>query len=124
MLFSTRISNALGAGNPPAARVGVYAAMALAASQAILVSSIIFACRQILGYVFSNEQDVVDYVTVMAPLLSLSIILDSLHATLSGWLLFELYFSIYITLLATYFSIQFCNTCPLQVLLEDVGGST
>ncbi|WVY96507.1 hypothetical protein V8G54_028658 [Vigna mungo] len=70
----TRISNALGAGSPQSARVCVYAAMALATSEAILI----------LGYVFSNEQDVADYVTNMAPLLSLSIILDSLHATLSG----------------------------------------
>ncbi|ESW14984.1 hypothetical protein PHAVU_007G034500 [Phaseolus vulgaris] len=81
---STRISNALGAGNPQSARVCVYAAMTLAASEAILVSSIIFAFRQILGYVFSNELDVAFYVTDMAPLLSLSIILDSLHGTLSG----------------------------------------
>ncbi|KAK8467380.1 hypothetical protein PHAVU_007G034600 [Phaseolus vulgaris] len=81
---STRISNALGAGNPQSARVCVYAAMILAASDAILVSSIIFACRQILGYVFSNEQDVADYVTDMVPLLSLSVILDSLYGTLSG----------------------------------------
>ncbi|KAJ1382921.1 Multi antimicrobial extrusion protein [Sesbania bispinosa] len=81
---STRVSNALGAGNPQAARVSVSAAMTLAASEAVLVSSIIFACRQVLGYVFSNEQDVVDYVTDMVPLLSLSVILDTLHGTLSG----------------------------------------
>jgi len=81
----------LGAGNPQSARVCVYAAMILAASDAILVSSIIFACRQILGYVFSNEQDVADYVTDMVPLLSLSVILDSLYGTLSGWPLFELF---------------------------------
>lgn len=81
---STRVSNALGAGSPQSARVSVSAAMTLAASVAILVSSIIFACRQVLGYVFSNEQDVVDYVTYMVPLLSLSVILDTLHGTLSG----------------------------------------
>ncbi|CAJ1977453.1 unnamed protein product [Sphenostylis stenocarpa] len=81
---SARVSNALGGGNPQSARVSVYAAMTLAASEAILVSLIILASREVLGYVFSNEQDVVDYVTEMAPLLSLSVILDSLHATLSG----------------------------------------
>lgn len=86
MLFSTRVSNALGAGNPQAAKVSVSAAMTLAASAALLVSSIIFASRRFLGYVFSNEQDVVDYVTDMAPLLSISVILDSLHGTLSGGL--------------------------------------
>jgi len=93
LLFSTRISNALGAGSPQSARVCVYAAMTLATSEAILVSSIIFACRHILGYVFTNDQDVADYVMSMAPLLSLSVIMDSLHGTLSGWLLFELLFN-------------------------------
>ncbi|KHN42406.1 MATE efflux family protein 7 [Glycine soja] len=81
---STRVSNALGAGSPQSARVSVSAAMTLAVSEAILVSSIIFASRQVLGYVFSNEQDVVDYVTDMVPLLSISVIVDTLHGTLSG----------------------------------------
>ncbi|XP_027367080.1 protein DETOXIFICATION 14-like [Abrus precatorius] len=81
---STRVSNALGAGSPQAAQVSVAAAMTLAASEAVLVSSIIFACRKVLGYVFSNEQDVVDYVADIVPLLSLSVIFDTLHGTLSG----------------------------------------
>ncbi|KAK7380322.1 hypothetical protein VNO78_32830 [Psophocarpus tetragonolobus] len=81
---STRVSNALGAGSPKSAKMSVSAAMILAASAAILMSSIIFASRQILGYVFSNEQDVVNYVTDIVPLLSISVILDTLHGTLSG----------------------------------------
>ncbi|GAU24343.1 hypothetical protein TSUD_49320 [Trifolium subterraneum] len=81
---SARVSNALGAGYPQAARLSVYAAMTLAVSEAILVSSTIFASRRILGYIFSNEQDVVDYVTDMVPLMSISVIMDSLHGTLSG----------------------------------------
>ncbi|KAI4357720.1 hypothetical protein L6164_001652 [Bauhinia variegata] len=81
---STRVSNALGAGRSHAARVSVFAAMTLADSVAIVVSSAIFACRHILGYVFSNEKDVVDYVTAMVPLGSLSVLLDSLHSCLSG----------------------------------------
>ncbi|KAK7357716.1 hypothetical protein VNO80_17011 [Phaseolus coccineus] len=81
---SARVSNALGAGSPQSAQVSAYASMTLAASEALLVSSIIFASRQILGYAFSNDEDVVFYVTNMVPLLSLSLILDSLHGTLSG----------------------------------------
>ncbi|OIW06960.1 hypothetical protein TanjilG_18348 [Lupinus angustifolius] len=81
---STRVSNSLGAGSPQAARVSVFAAMALAALEALLVSSILFACRKTLGYAFSNERDVVDHVTDMVPLLCLSVILDTLHVTLSG----------------------------------------
>lgn len=93
LLFSARVSNALGAGSPQSAQVSAYASMTLAASEALLVSSIIFASRQILGYGFSNDEDVVFYVTNMVPLLSLSLILDSLHGTLSGLHLFELLFN-------------------------------
>ncbi|RYR37193.1 hypothetical protein Ahy_A09g042121 isoform E [Arachis hypogaea] len=81
---STRVSNALGAGSPGEARVAVVAAMTLAGSQALLVSSIIFGCRNIIGYVFSYEQDVLDYVTDMAPLICVSIILDTLHGIARG----------------------------------------
>ncbi|XP_045813455.1 protein DETOXIFICATION 14-like [Trifolium pratense] len=81
---SARVSNALGAGYPQAARLSVYAAMTLAVSEAILVSSTIFSSRRVLGYLFSNEQDVVDYVTDMVPLISVSVIMDTLHGTLSG----------------------------------------
>jgi multidrug resistance protein, MATE family len=87
-IFSTRVSNALGGGCPQAARLSVFASMTVAVSEAILVSSTIFASRKVLGYVFSNEQDVVDYVTYMVPLISLNVIVDSLHGTLSGWLFF------------------------------------
>ncbi|CAJ2630610.1 unnamed protein product [Trifolium pratense] len=81
---SARVSNALGAGYPQAAQLSVYAAMTLAVSEAILVSSTIFSSRRVLGYLFSNEQDVVDYVTDMVPLISVSVIMDTLHGTLSG----------------------------------------
>jgi len=93
LLFSARVSNELGAGSPQSAKVSAYASMILAAFQAIVMGSIIFSCRQILGYAFSNEQDVVDYVSEMVPLLSLSVILDCLHGTLSGLFFFKVLFN-------------------------------
>ncbi|PIN00432.1 putative membrane protein, predicted efflux pump [Handroanthus impetiginosus] len=81
---STRISNELGAGKPQAARVSVIALMLLAAIDAIIVSTSLFISRNVFGYIFSNEKEVVDYVTDMAPLVCLSIIMDSLQGTLSG----------------------------------------
>ncbi|XP_015895584.3 protein DETOXIFICATION 14-like [Ziziphus jujuba] len=81
---STRVSNELGAGNPQGARIAVTAVMFLTVSEAILVSSALFAGRHVFGYIFSNEKDVVDYVTTLAPLVSLSVIFDSLHGVLSG----------------------------------------
>ncbi|KAK9276932.1 hypothetical protein L1049_006470 [Liquidambar formosana] len=81
---STRVSNELGAGNPQAARVAVCAAMILAVLETLTVSMTLFACRHVFGYSFSNEKEVVDYVTVLAPLVCLSIIMDSIQGVLSG----------------------------------------
>lgn len=84
LLGSTRISNELGAGNAPAARVSVYTAMILTMIETLLVSGSLFASRRVFGYTFSNEKEVVDYVTNMAPLVCLSVILDSIQGVLSG----------------------------------------
>ncbi|CAL5205414.1 unnamed protein product [Lathyrus oleraceus] len=54
----TRVSNALRTGHPQAARLSVYAAMTPAVSEAILISFTIFSSRRIVGYIFSDEQDI------------------------------------------------------------------
>ncbi|KAF7130424.1 hypothetical protein RHSIM_Rhsim10G0074700 [Rhododendron simsii] len=81
---STRVSNELGAGNPRAAQLSVCTVMVLAIAEAITVSAALYCCRSILGYAYSGEKEVVDYVREMIPLLCLSIIMDSLTAILSG----------------------------------------
>lgn len=81
---STRVSNELGAGNPQKARIAVYAVVYLAAAEAIVVSTALFASRHVFGYIFSNEEEVVDYVRNLAPFLCLSVILDGLQGVLSG----------------------------------------
>ncbi|KAL1807713.1 hypothetical protein ACET3Z_024703 [Daucus carota] len=81
---STRVSNELGAGNPQGARVAVFVVVIMALSEAIIISGTIFACRNVFGYTFSNEKEVIVYVTDMAPLLCLSIIMDSIQGVLSG----------------------------------------
>ncbi|XP_037492367.1 protein DETOXIFICATION 12 [Jatropha curcas] len=81
---STRVSNELGAGNARAAYISVWCAIFISTTESIIVSAVLFATRHVFGYVFSNDKEVVDYVTTMAPLLCLSVILDSLQGTLSG----------------------------------------
>ena len=81
--FSTRVSNELGAGNPQVAHVVVFAVLFLVVMESSLVSTILLACRRLFYYTFSNEREVVDYVTTMAPLISLSALLDSLQGVLS-----------------------------------------
>ncbi|GMY07328.1 protein DETOXIFICATION 12-like [Fagus crenata] len=81
---STRVSNELGAGNPKAARVAVFAVLFLAVAETSIVSTILLASGRVFGYTFSNEKEVVDYVTTMAPLISLSVIMDSIQGVFSG----------------------------------------
>ncbi|BFG17149.1 hypothetical protein CerSpe_034230 [Prunus speciosa] len=81
---STRVSNELGAGNPQGARIATCAAMFLAVTETSIITTTLFACRNVFGYTFSNEKEVIDYVTTMAPLVCLSVILDSLQGVLSG----------------------------------------
>ncbi|KAJ0985735.1 hypothetical protein J5N97_004091 [Dioscorea zingiberensis] len=81
---STRISNELGAGNSNAARLAVRVAMLITVTEAVAVSGTVFALRRTLGYAYSNEKEVIDYVTRMTPLLCISVIMDSLQGVLSG----------------------------------------
>ncbi|KAI8023967.1 Protein DETOXIFICATION 12 [Camellia lanceoleosa] len=81
---STRVSNELGAGNPQGARVAVFAVMFLAVMEATIVSTTLFATRHVFGYIFSNEKEVVDYVTAMAPLVCFSTIMDGFQGVLAG----------------------------------------
>jgi len=64
--------------------MAVYTAMVITGVESIMVGAIVFGARNVFGYLFSSETEVVDYVKSMAPLLSLSVIFDALHAALSG----------------------------------------
>ncbi|CAI9096098.1 OLC1v1032171C2 [Oldenlandia corymbosa var. corymbosa] len=81
---STRVSNALGAGNSEGARVSVLTVMILALAEVMIVDTALFASRHVFGYAFSSDKEVVDYVTTIAPLVCLSVLMDSLQGTLSG----------------------------------------
>ncbi|KAH9739210.1 protein DETOXIFICATION 2 [Citrus sinensis] len=81
---STRVSNELGAGNPQAAQLAACVVMVLAVTEAVIVGTILFCCRYVLAYAFNSDKDVVNYVSELVPLLSFSIIMDSLQSVLSG----------------------------------------
>ncbi|KAI3936545.1 hypothetical protein MKW92_045645 [Papaver armeniacum] len=81
---STRVSNELGAGRASAARLAVCSVMIIAIIELVIMSLLFFACRNIMGFAYSNEKEVVDYVTGMVPLICLTVIMDSLQGVLSG----------------------------------------
>ncbi|XP_071928564.1 protein DETOXIFICATION 14 isoform X2 [Coffea arabica] len=80
----TRISNELGAGNPVAARIALCTVLLESVSEFFLASITLYVCHSILGYAFSDEKEVIDYVKRMTYLLCISIIMDGTQAVLSG----------------------------------------
>jgi len=82
---SIRVSNELGAGHPQAARLAVHVVVVIAIIEGILVGAVIILIRNILGYAYSNEEEVVKYVATMMPILAVSNFLDGLQCVLSGF---------------------------------------
>lgn len=85
ILCSTRVSNELGAGHPWAARLAVCFVFVMAIIEGIFVGAVMILIRNIWGYAYSNEVEVVNYVASMLPILATSIFLDALQCVLSGF---------------------------------------
>lgn len=81
---STRVSNELGAGNPQGARLAVCVVLVMAVTEGILVGAVLILIRNIWGYAYSNEVQVVRYLAAMMPILAISNFMDGLQSVLSG----------------------------------------
>ncbi|MCO5575059.1 hypothetical protein L7F22_028856 [Adiantum nelumboides] len=83
-MASTRVANELGAGRPDGARLAVYVSAGVAACEAILVSIAFISLRNVLGKVYSKDEEVIVYIARMMPILAVSSMLDSIQGLLSG----------------------------------------
>ncbi|GJN37135.1 hypothetical protein PR202_gb26060 [Eleusine coracana subsp. coracana] len=81
---STRVSNELGAGRPQAARLATRVVMMVALVVGILMGLVMILVRNIWGYAYSNEKEVVEYIARMMPILAVSFVFDDLQCVLSG----------------------------------------
>ncbi|CAM0954023.1 unnamed protein product [Alopecurus aequalis] len=81
---STRVSNELGAGNPEGARLAVRVVMFIAVTEAVVITGALLASHRILGYAYSSDKEVVEYVNAMVPFICISVAADSLQGVLSG----------------------------------------
>ncbi|XP_019173131.1 PREDICTED: protein DETOXIFICATION 14-like [Ipomoea nil] len=81
---STRISNELGAGNPETAKMATWAVMVLGFAEMFVASIAVLACGNILGYAFSAEEEVVEYIRKMSPLISVMFLTDGTQGVISG----------------------------------------
>lgn len=78
------MSNELGAGNAARARLAVYVAAAIAASEGVVIGAITVLVRNVWGKLYSDEEEVIVYVARILPLLALSDFLDGFQCVLSG----------------------------------------
>lgn len=82
--ISTRVSNELGAGLPQIARLAAYVAIFMSILQAIAVGLVMILGRNVWGYAFSSEEEVVKYVSVVMPIVAGASFLDAVQVVISG----------------------------------------
>jgi len=66
--------------------LAVCVVVVIAVIESILVGAVIILVRNLWGYAYSNEEEVVKYVATMMPILSVSHLLDGMQAVLSGFI--------------------------------------
>lgn len=84
LLYSTRVSNELGAGQPQSAKLATKVVMYMALSEGLVISLTMTLLRNVWGYMYSNEKEIVTYIAKMLPVLGISFFIDGLHSSLSG----------------------------------------
>ncbi|PKA63496.1 MATE efflux family protein 9 [Apostasia shenzhenica] len=83
---SIRVSNELGAGNSSTAHLSIRAVFLIVVIEGLTVAITTILVRDYLGYLFSNEEEVVRYVSAMMPVLATSNFFDGIQCSLSGTL--------------------------------------
>ncbi|XP_027917735.1 protein DETOXIFICATION 16-like isoform X1 [Vigna unguiculata] len=81
---SIRVSNELGGGNPKAASVAVRVVLSMAFIEGMVLVSAMILLRNVWGHVYSNDKEVIRYVSFMMPTLAISSFLDGIQSALSG----------------------------------------
>ncbi|XP_022135301.1 protein DETOXIFICATION 16-like isoform X2 [Momordica charantia] len=81
---STRVSNELGAGKAKAAAMAVRVVVVLGVAEGIALGVLLISLRNIWGYLFTNEQEVISYLSLIMPVLAVSNFMDAVQGVLSG----------------------------------------
>ncbi|TVU32472.1 hypothetical protein EJB05_24203, partial [Eragrostis curvula] len=82
--ISTRVSNELGARRPVAARLATWVAVFLVFSVCIPEGLVIVLARNLLGYMYSNNEEVATYTARVMPVVAVAILFDGLQSVLSA----------------------------------------
>lgn len=81
---SVRVSNELGAGKPHAARSVVVVSMVIGVLNGAIMASLIYSLRDVWGWAFTNDAEVVQQVAHTAPYLAVLALIYAVQAILSG----------------------------------------
>lgn len=81
---STRVSNELGAGNPQSAQVAARVVLVLSVIEGLIVGIVSLAARDVWGYLYTGEKELVRYMASIMPVLALSNFMDGIQGVLSG----------------------------------------
>ncbi|GJN19608.1 hypothetical protein PR202_gb06902 [Eleusine coracana subsp. coracana] len=82
--ISTRVSNELGASRPAAAGLATRVVLFLAISVCVSEGLAMVLARNLLGYVYSNDEEVAKYAARVMPVLAVALLFDGLQNVLSG----------------------------------------
>lgn len=78
------MSNELGAGRPHAAHLATHVIMALSIMSGVSVGLLMILVRNLWGYAYSKEEEVVQYIAKIMPILAVTFLFDDLQSVLSG----------------------------------------
>ncbi|CAB4292937.1 unnamed protein product [Prunus armeniaca] len=81
---STRVSNQLGAGQPRMACIAICVALSIVVTEGIVAAAVMILARNVWGYCYSSEKEVVKYVGEMLIFVALSHFFDGPQSVLSG----------------------------------------
>ena len=79
---STRVSNELGVGRSLDAQLSMCFGVCVAAIEALMIGYTLLSIKNVWGYVYSNEGEVVDYISGMLPLLATSTVMDAIQGVI------------------------------------------
>lgn len=75
----------MGGEHPHAARLAVYVTFVMTIAVGAAVGLITILVRKVWGRLYSNEEEVVKYITTMMPVLAISNFMDGIQCVLSGF---------------------------------------
>ncbi|KAJ0755149.1 putative multi antimicrobial extrusion protein [Helianthus annuus] len=81
---STRVSNELGAGKHESAKIAVWVALSLVITEVLVIGLVLVAARRVWANLYTNEAEVVSYVSLVMPVLAISNVMDGVQGVLSG----------------------------------------